>query len=1283
MRLSLLPLSAISCSACDGGHSKVIYVDCVNGSSSEECGTRKEPCSTFALAAGALQNNTCISIPTSRSCPLNQVVNITGYSNIEIAGNAGLALVCTGKNAGLYVAVVENLKLVNVTFRGCSALHDSASVNVSSQTLAMAKIHVALYIINVTDLTLQSTHFHSTSGMGLAVYNTNGNVSVTDCEFVNNFVRDNESVGGGGMLVHYSFCTPGLTMCDPTTNIRNRNNNIVIDSCHFEGNRASNSDSVVFHREKGSYTYGLGEGGGMAVVFSGNSSSNTVLMQNLVLYNNSAQFGGGIEILLKDNAKSNIITIQDTMLEANRATDDGGGLRIAIEFYECSLCASENSLLVRNTRFLSNSAAWGGAIEYFSSRGKTAATNNISFYDCTWDSNSADVSAAAVDIALNSFNVQNPTPLPTPLFHNCTFVNNILRSSQTGVVSVQSYVVQFSSNVTFKNNTGSALYLTDATAALLNGTVMEFISNTANTGAAVSLMGSSTLEIHPDTYLNFTDNRALEFGGAIYFYSTSPSLFYSYTCFIKYFNGTVKPGNWSNVHVWFVNNTAVGFGQAMYASTLLPCARAYGDGSTIKGKLATLFTKPPFYYFDPYTRGLIGTVAHRLNLKGYIPLVVVPGKVVQTGVRAYDELDQLVDAVIHVVVIKGFENASIASTYSYTADGNIRLTGMPLTQVELTLQTTGPIQAETRMELTLSHCPPGFYADINKTNLSSTVCKCSAHVPSRQYGGVFRCDADDFQAILSHGYWGGCLNGSEFVTGQCPLGFCNDTTDEFILPQSCEELDDQLCGAKHRTGVLCGQCKENYTVHYHSNRYACQECKYPELGLLFYALAELLPLTLLFVVIVMFGISFTSGPANSFIFFAQVLNFFDVTSFGSLPFPKAVAYLTYVYQPIFGAFNFDFFKGDIFSFCLWENAKILDLFVFKYITTVYVMVILLVLILAIRFIPRCHSCLQRCVFRRNLAICLIQGMSALLIISYAQCAKVSFEILTVQSLRGEGLHSKKSVVFLSGETNYLGPGHLPYAIPAMLVLILSTVPPFILIIHPTITKLCRKRMHTALTPTTEEESERVSYFSVWNTRLVHLFDSFQGCFKDNCRYFAGLYFIYRLAIAMAFALADNGMELYFTLEVIIIVMLALHAIIQPYQNPFFNVLDAAVFADLAIINGLSMYNFYWAQYGVGQTVNVVSSIQVTLIYLPLIYMAVMVLLKAGVRFARIRRLQWLHRLNHYIPLSQEHVMEYRPLERSSSFSENHLPARLFEEDITSRSSPSSLYRSTNRHVKTL
>lgn len=957
----------------------------------------------------------------------------------------------------------------------------------------------------------------------------------------------------------------------------------------------------------------------------------------------------------------------NTHMESNKAFNDGGALRIGFEFYECehNACVHNNSVHVKNVTFLSNSAKWGGAVECFSSRTENTSccNNKFSFYNCTWESNHAHL-GAAMDVAPNAFtNLQTSGQLPTLMIEECVFMNNFLITSQseilTGILNVCMYNVRLDSFVRFERNHGTALYGSDSIIVIGRDTQVNFTSNVAKTsGGGMALVGSSVLHTHTGSHLYFTGNTALESGSAIYYYTMNPSIFiYSFGCFIQNGDSSVQPTNWSNVTFYFANNTATEYESAIYANTLLPCARQYGyDNNT----LDDMFSYPTFQYYNNSGYN-ISTSPRQLDFNKAHKLQVAPGQTFKTGISALDELNQPVIAILHALILNGSENASINPVYSYaTVNGTLQVLGTPSAHpINISLHTISLAHIEKRIQIILTNCPPGY--NLNSSQSHST-CVCSANGDSKQkYDGILRCNKIAFNAILKAGYWAGYdHDGLEIITGQCPIGFCDQSTEGLKLPPNCSRsaLNMKLCGPKNRTGILCGKCANNYTVHFHSKHYTCGDCKHPKLGLVFYVLSELLPLTLLFAVIVIFGISFTSGPANSFIFFAQVLNFFSITY---TPGTSSYTTLTNIYQFIFGIFNFEFFtlESDKLSFCLWKNASILDMLVFKYITTTYAMVVLLFFILAVRFIPRCYSCLQRFVFKHTITSSLIEAISALLIISYAQCANVSFQILDSETLQGKGLRPYEKVVSLNGSVKYFHPEHLPYAIPAIFVLFLTIIPPSLLILHPALTKLCGK--YGPGMGYKDEEHDYVHCITKWNSRMKPFLDSFQGCYKDNCRYFAGLYFIYRLAISMTFALSDNGMvQLYVILEVIVIVMLALHSIIQPYQNPFYNILDAAIFADLAIINGLSIY---LAQYNDTST----AYIQVALIYLPLLYMTIMVGLKIAARFARVRRIQWIKRMNRYVPLINEQLndRELTTLSNSCSFSENRLPHRLFDrEDST-------------------
>ena len=1253
-------------------------MDCDDNCTMEGTGSSLDPYRCLDQAVSALQNDTLIYIPASTVCPIEKNLSISGYVNIGIAGNANLTLNCSfGQNAGLYMANILDLQLTNFTLSHCGALFDSSSTNTSSYT--SYQFHVAMYIINVTNLGVHSANFHSSTGVGLAVYDTNGTISIINSDFINNQIPQSESIhlGGGGMLLHYSYCTPGLTNCDPSTNMRNRDSTILIDGCNFIGNRANNTYTLkASNRQRGNSTMTLGNGGALGITFAGSSNGNNLTLQNLVFHDNSGHFGGAISVQFIDNANGNYFSLANTHMESNKAVKDGGALRIGFEFYKCehNPCVSDNFVNVTNVTFLSNRAKWGGAVECFSSRTENTSccNNKMKFNNCTWELNYARL-GAAMDVAPDAFtNLQTSGRLPTLVIKECVFVNNSLVSSQseilTGVLNICMYNVQLDSFVSFERNHGTALYGSDSVIVIGRDTQVNFMSNIATTsGGGMALVGSSVLHTHTGSHLYFTNNTALDFGGAIYYYTMNPSIFiYSHGCFIQNADSTAQPTNWSNVTFYFANNTATenGSGSAIYANTLLPCARQYGYDND---KLRDMFSEPTFTYCNQSGYN-ISTSPRWLDFNKSEPLKVAPGQKFKTGISALDELNQTVTTILHASIVNGSENASINPVYSYTVDGTLQVSGTPSKHlINISLHTISLAHIEKNIQITLTNCPPGYNLNISQTHSEST-CVCSANGDSKQkYDGILRCNNIAFKAILKAGYWAGCNDHDEIITGLCPIGFCNQTTEDLELPHTCNALNGTLCGQKNRTGRLCGECANNYTVLYHSKHYTCGDCKHPKLGLVFYVLSELLPLTLLFAVIVIFGISFTSGPANSFIFFAQVLNFFSVTYIQSGSYKT----LANIYQFIFGIFNFEFFtlESDQLSFCLWKNASILDVLVFKYITTTYAMVVLLIFILAVRFIPRCYSCMQRFVFKHTITSSLIEAISALLIISYAQCAKVSFEILDSETLTGKGLRPNITVVSLNGSVEYFHREHLPYAIPAIFVLVLTIIPPSLFIFHPALTKLCGK-YGPSMGYERDEEHDYVHCISKWNSRMKPFLDSFQSCFKDNCRYFAGLYFVYRLAISMTFALSDNGMvELYVILEVIVIVMLALHSIMQPYWNPFYNILDAAIFADLAIINGLSIYNFYLSQYSDNSTkmLKVTTYIQVVLIYLPLVYMTIMVGLKIATRYARVRRIQWIRRVNHYVPLINEqwHDRELTALSNSHSFSENHLPHRLFDrEDST-------------------
>ena len=483
-------------------------------------------------------------------------------------------------------------------------------------------------------------------------------------------------------------------------------------------------------------------------------------------------------------------------------------------------------------------------------------------------------------------------------------------------------------------------------------------------------------------------------------------------------------------------------------------------------------------------------------------------------------------------------------------------------------------------------CAPGF---------GGNPCQCRAS----EYTGLLKCDSE--RAYVIHGNWvGECENGT-LCTGNCPSGFCsyNTSINYCRLPGTMSELDEYICGDT-RTGVLCGECQRGFSVSYHSYFFVCTPDEYCEYGWLLYIVSELLPLIIFFIIVVVFNISFTSGAINSFILFAQLHDSLAIRGDGVIHVSSLRRYFISTSEFFYRFFNFDFFSVEELSFCLWRGATTLDAIAFKYVTVVSGLMLMLICVYVMNSsrVKRCFTCLRPTTLRSSL----IHGLSAFFVMCYSQCARVSLQILTPTDLSKQRNEYVKTVVYRSGQLSMFEPVHLKYAVPAVFFsCTLLLLPPLVLLLYPLLGK--------SLAFLGLNESKLAGYIS----RLVpmQLLDTFQSSFRDEVRFFAGFYFLYRVIILAAFSFSHSISEFYCILEVLLIGISALHAIVQPHKKRIHNVVDVLLFANLAAINVLSLLNYHKATLGRPNSHFVKFSFffQVVLIYLPLVCLLVMGLVK--------------------------------------------------------------------------
>ena len=1287
-----------------------IHVHPTRGQDSKDCLTDNNttnPCATLRYALKHAKKSSEVVLEDIVHS-INTALVISDINDLSLVGksyNTVSIVDCSqGTNAGLKFENVSNLVLSRLQFQNCGSFSPSTS-RISLK--AMAKFRAAVYVINTTNATFKSINIVDSNGVGLVLFDVDGYVSILDSNFTGNSVSKEEWLvynGGGGLYIEYTYCTPGLVNCDFRSNLYGNDSVYKISRSRFINNHATtppqHSSSIFAHQEKTTSRH-FGAGGGLLVLIKGNSYNNKIFVMNCHFEHNSAGFGGASLINLQDFVRGNVIHFVNCTVINNHANFGGGGVAAGILFYELDAIFA-NGVHFHGVYFFNNSSPTGGGAYFFISRTKSSelAENSISFSNCCWRSNNATVGAAIL-LAPDAFNVLTDGYLPVPVFKNCSFesnritpliTGNNIKQPAVGALFSSTFTINITTNVTFVENEGTAISITAGSINILENGTLKFKNNTGIYGGALALLEFASVRLFSGSGLKFINNHATEKGGAIYATAQDELDFYfSRSCFIHYEDVTVTAADW-DVHVEFIDNyagphqldiTQGARGNSVYSETILPCLLA--SDTTGEQNIYNAFPHEegdPFIFIEKCHGNFCGIAtapatlevsSNQFDSNGVLKLS--PGEKHNLSIVAKDDLNNTVSAVITASASPP-EIAAIDSASLYITDNMVQVNGKIGTSFILTFHTVGRKQISVVVNATFVDCPSGFVYDQNEQK-----CVCSAATPNQQYLGIIRCSTRRFESYQTKGYWAGCNQNGALLTARCPLGYCrkdeNTTYNTNSLPKTCQGLDQVICGVRNRSGLLCGECIPNHTVFFHSEQYNCHICKLGHIGWLFYVLSELLPVTLVFLTVVLFNVHLTSGLWNGIILYAQIIDFIEASSLLSFNHPKGVSILTSIYHFIYSMFNLDFFKfEDDLSFCLWNGATVMDVLAFKYVTSAYTIVLLSILLLVFKY-PCCHDNCQnvraRCqtlVKRSYRNDWVVHGISAFLVLSYAQCVKVSFQILSSIQLYGEEKTPVKTVVILNGNIEFLSPEHLRYALPAMFVLTMTTLPLILLMMYPNgqqlftlcvgeknidnIQQCCSVPLCSCIRQTT-----RI-------TRFKPLFDSFQGSFKDNFRFFASLLFVYRFLASMICAVSLNPVSLYVSIEVLIILMLGLHAWAQPYQRRFYNLLDAFLYTNLAIVNGLSLFNYYWVNNPTVsnfEIVHITKAVQLTLIFLPLVYIFLMWLL-FGLTLCSMKTRRCLRKINRYIPLfklSPQEIQEELNSGETIPFDEMCLPYRMFND----------------------
>ena len=1228
--------SLISC--LKGATTLNLSVDGENGHNSQSCLSGSEACETLQYIAreGHTASNLTINI-ISPELELNSSANFSFINGISIIGSGNKTVIrCSGSwyhakmvkghsGEGIIISNSSNILLQYIVVTNCGLRFDH-----------FPHVLQAIGIYSSRNVSVNHVVFAKNSGYGLVLLNTNGHICINSSSFeTNGLHHDNGnrfwcSVGVGGLLITHQLFKALL----------NNSGAYIVTETNFTDNTNIINSSVCMRKD----LY-LKKGGGLRIDLHINGN---FTISKCSFIKNSAVYGAGIYILGLHNATNNTIHISESLFCDNDSHEGGGGIDIRLTSSGTSLTDTPQ-FFIESCNFTRNHATYGGALSLFSN----AEANNINVTNCRFTENDAN-GGAAVNLNRYRFPLRKSIRVS---FDNCHFLANKAgrqmeyhdATMQRGSFFTREIDVIFTGITHFANNVETALYCASASIEFTNGSVTRFIRNT---GGAMLLVDDAQLSLDDRVEIQFINNTA-PYGAAICVIPLQAYFqYFTDTCFIRQRHN----GSTGISFKFLSNNASTGMANDVFISTLRPCIHCDQNcGSHFK----KLFLNSVFNFTESLLNNSksVATAAENMYVSQNL-LYVYPGLPYPLHVKLYDELQNLIIPLSPLSANLKLSNHRSSSMKLILSSSSSVLTNNTITVIgdlgatdTVMLKVTSLSSVHMTADIELVRCPAGYYYDSDRKQ-----CNCSG--PNRGFIGITHCqEAQDHPATITVGYWAGYRSDGNFYTGICAAELCQYPNQlasngylTLVLTNNETVLEKHVC-AGYRRGTLCGECIEGYSTLYHSPAYRCHKCSNVALayGILLYIVSELLPVTVIFLAILMFDIRLTSGAFYTFIFYAQFLNGLYIDAYKTIPLDGLLGTIAFVYKNLYGLFNFDILNAESLSFCLWPKATVLHLFMVQYMTTIYAL-LLIIFTMALLKVNSLYTCIKLCyqLGKRDIRGSIINALSAFLVLCYSQCVQITFSILIKTQLNSEDDSQSTYVTLFNGELKYMKGGHLYFAIPAILCLFIVILPPpLILLAEPLLIKVSNMLPRGA------------AYWMLQvRMRLKPFLDSFQSCFKDNCRIVAGLFFCYRISLFFPYVFSVSVAAQYMLDESILFLILLFHCMAQPFQKKWHNQLDNFLLLNLLAVNTLTIIRYFSINWNVSQMIHTYVLIQLLLMTLPLVYIcgymgyfALPCIFKA-----RIKPIQLLYRLHH----SRANTKEYMDIEES-------LPDRLLSENMLSLS----------------
>ena len=1092
-----------------------------NGSDSADCIRIDPPVAQCATLGYLLEHvSSCANIRVMDNQTLNTSLLFNQschhlYISVDTSSEK-VAIRCED-NGGLFFHSSQQIQISNLRFVDCSMnvtdLIDPESGNSLQPKLASITFYRA------HDIEVAGCIFGENEGSALLLIDVD-EFTVTSSAFNGAGRIDSDRSRSSGIVIRRLFSTIG-------------NFNYTISYCNFTENVNLHKNTMC--PNDGSFIepqVNIGFGGAVDIKLITDNSTTNIAIADSSFELNRAIYGGAVCMSFSGIDSTHTLSFSRSTFEHNMGCAHGGAVSIRtdteLEHYNES---NVGHVSFDGCTFFSNSAFWGGGVSAY--RCRSCGDIIVVASNTTWKLNNGWTNGFAVAIGGNWTDNKPGNQYEIEKMHaktdlrNCSFINNtnsgyFQNINAVGALALTSGELLIS-GVTFEANYGTALLMKGLCRGTITGQV-TFKDNFGLNGGAIHIVSGSHIFLNATANVQFTDNYAVVRGGAVY----SPAVLETYgtaqvPCLFRFHKGV---NTHDNISVTFENNIASNSNQTIFIGNPSQC------NETILFKEFTY--KPNISnQVQTATKNITFTTMPQMHNN---TLTVMLGEEFSLNPTVTDFFGQN---------STGFGYIALLNNEPYHSDINFTLVGPSSLGINSYTQNishfiTGPnvTHASLALELIFERVI-NYKTGSREVSVELVSCKTGFY-----YSAISRkCECVISKSIICHrtkvciqyGYW---YDNVSKITIPCPTrdcgysnGHCPPSTEECpTSPGYCTITSpDDVCmegGGQY----LCSGCKKNYSLNF--GAFLCvpdSTCK-PQNT--FFIMFGVVTYSLLFIVVLLIALTLQlqvgSGFMYGLVYYFSVLVLFTNTS---------------IKDPILSTFagvSISLTQLDPhvivapLPICFAKGMNNLHHLMLHYITPVFIISV----VTAIVCLSRYCRCPRRISLAENSPI---HAICLLILFSYTSLSRTSLLILRPVVIGGS---VKVQAV---PDKGYFDPEHhLPFALVALFVECFITLPTcFLLILAPCL-------------------SRKLNFVKL---RLKPIVDEFQACYRPECRWFAGFYFLARELMFLASIIPQQDLpQSNLFLHCLSAIILLIHTSFQPYKKRWLNILDTILLMDIGLLS---------------------------------------------------------------------------------------------------------------------